>query len=87
MRAFHLAYPDAGPSDRDDQSPPAIVPQRVPPLPWGHTVILLEKVKDPTIRGWYADRAVVTGAPILVKMRAPSFVTTGCISAIFKHIR
>ena len=46
MRAFAEAYPDA-----------AIVQQLVAQLPWGHNVILLEKLKDPEARRWYAQSA------------------------------
>ena len=54
MRAFYLAYREAQ----------AIVPQavgqlpegRVPPIlaqiPWGHNVLLIEKLKDPPSPSW-----------------------------------
>lgn len=63
MRAFYLAYKGA----------PPIVPQAVghiaeggPPeavagIPWGHNVVLLEQVKDPAARLWYARKAVEHG--------------------------
>lgn len=63
MRAFYLAYSQedthmgAGPDD----GPPAIVPRLVAQLPWGHNVILMEKLKDPAVRTWYAERAVQHG--------------------------
>jgi predicted nuclease of restriction endonuclease-like (RecB) superfamily len=40
---------------------PGIVPQAVAPLPWGHHVLLLERLKDPTTRRWYAEQAVAYG--------------------------
>ncbi|OPY37892.1 MAG: hypothetical protein A4E35_00947 [Methanoregula sp. PtaU1.Bin051] len=62
MRAFYSAY--AGTS--------AIVPQAVGQtdcpmpevlthIPWGHNVILIEKVKDPERRVWYARQAIEYG--------------------------
>jgi len=66
MRAFYRAYPLAKVSG-------AIRPQAVakmgeadwPPavarLPWAHHVILLEKCKDPALRGWYAQAALDHG--------------------------
>ncbi len=41
----------------------SLVPSPVPwsQLPWAHHVILLEKVKDPAVRGWYAERALEHG--------------------------
>jgi len=63
MRAFYLAYAET----------PEIVPQAVgqtaeagPPkaatnIPWGHNVVLLEQVKDPEERLWYAHAAVQHG--------------------------
>lgn len=47
MRAFYLAYREQGEN----------VPQAVGQIPWGHNVILLEKVKDPAVRNWYAQAA------------------------------
>ena len=62
MRAFYAAYPEI----------PAIVPQAVgqteSPLPepvlhipWGHNVILIEKVKELAERVWYARQAIEHG--------------------------
>jgi predicted nuclease of restriction endonuclease-like (RecB) superfamily len=63
MRAFYLAYPDTE----------AIVPQAVgqlgqgqvpPPLadiPWGHNALLIEKLKDPAERLWYAYKTIEHG--------------------------
>ena len=50
MRAFAEAYPDE-----------AIVQQAVARLPWGHNVRLVEAVKDPNERLWYASQAVEHG--------------------------
>ncbi len=62
MRAFYAAYPVT----------PAIVPQVVGQtesqlpepilrIPWGHNVILIEKVKEPAERVWYARQAIEHG--------------------------
>lgn len=50
MRAFAEAYPDLG-----------FVQQVVARLPWGHNVRLLEAVKDPAERAWYARQAIENG--------------------------
>lgn len=50
MRAFAEAWPD-----------PAIVPQLVALLPWGHHRILLDRVKDSSTRQWYVQAAVEHG--------------------------
>lgn len=50
MRAFAENYPDA-----------AIVKQLVSSLPWGHVVHLIQRIKDPEARNWYARAAVADG--------------------------
>jgi predicted nuclease of restriction endonuclease-like (RecB) superfamily len=50
MRAFAEAYPDR-----------EIVQQVVARLPWGHNVRLVEAVKDPAERLWYARQAIEHG--------------------------
>jgi predicted nuclease of restriction endonuclease-like (RecB) superfamily len=51
MRALYLAYRDT----------PEIVPQLVAQIPWGHNVVLLEKVKDPDQRTWYIQQTIENG--------------------------
>jgi predicted nuclease of restriction endonuclease-like (RecB) superfamily len=57
MRAFYLNYPD------QDQ----IVAQAVRQLPWGHNVVLMQRVKDENERLWYAQQILELGwtRPIL----------------------
>ncbi|NJK46109.1 MAG: DUF1016 domain-containing protein [Pleurocapsa sp. SU_196_0] len=43
MRVFYRAYPE-------------IVPQAVGQIPWGHNVVLLEKLKESDQRLWYAHK-------------------------------
>lgn len=50
MRALAAAFPD-----------PEIVQQAVARLPWGHVVKLLETLKEPAERIWYAGQAVEHG--------------------------
>jgi predicted nuclease of restriction endonuclease-like (RecB) superfamily len=50
MRTFAAEFPD-----------PAIVQQVVAQLPWGHNVMLLDKLKSPQDRLWYAHRAIAHG--------------------------
>jgi predicted nuclease of restriction endonuclease-like (RecB) superfamily len=50
MRAFAEAYPDEG-----------MLQQIFANLPWGHNVKLMEAVKDPEARIWYAQQAIAHG--------------------------
>src|ERR1700743_1175820 len=50
MRTFAEAWPDR-----------EIVQQLVARLPWGHNVRLLEALKDPAERAWYAGQAIEHG--------------------------
>ena len=50
MRSFAAAWPD-----------PAIVPQLVALLPWGHLRVLLDRVKDGPVREWYLRAALEYG--------------------------
>ena len=43
------------------ESEPAILPQAVSEIPWGHNIVLLQKLKDPAIRLWYARQTVENG--------------------------
>lgn len=66
MRAFRLAYASADPGADSAADPPggasdAIVPQPVAQLPWGHNVLLLERVKAADARLWYARAAAEHG--------------------------
>jgi hypothetical protein len=42
-------------------APPAIVQQLVAEVPWGHNVVLIEKVKDPATRAWYMQQTIEQG--------------------------
>ena len=37
------------------------LPQTVGEIPWGQNILLLEKLKDPVQRLWYAQKAVENG--------------------------
>ncbi|UQN10765.1 YhcG family protein [Deinococcus sp. QL22] len=50
MQQFAATWPD-----------PAIVQQLVGQIPWGHNVALLQKVKDPAAREWYARATIQHG--------------------------
>lgn len=63
MRAFFLAYtqevafsPQAA-ANLTDANPPQVAAE----IPWFHNVVLIEKVKDPTQRLWYAQKALKHG--------------------------
>ena len=38
-----------------------VVPQAVAHIPWGHNIVLMEKVKDPSLRCWYMEQTVAHG--------------------------
>ena len=50
MRQFAASYPDF-----------EIMPQAVAHLPWGHISLLIHKVKNESIRSWYARQVVEQG--------------------------
>lgn len=63
MRMFYLAYtkevtnlPQAV-AEMDGKN----LPQAVAEIPWGHNIWLLEKVKDPVERLWYAHKTIEHG--------------------------
>lgn len=47
MLAFYREYPDA-----------SILPQLVAKLPWGHNILLIEKIKQKELRLWYAENCI-----------------------------
>ncbi len=51
MRAFYLAYPNEA----------QFVTQPVSQIPWGHNIVLFQKIKDTTERLWYAQQTVENG--------------------------
>ncbi|MBI3970068.1 MAG: DUF1016 domain-containing protein [Chloroflexi bacterium] len=74
MRAFYLAWtevvlvqPVGEPSGPSNLAQPvrdldvAVPPADVTAIPWGHNIILLEKIKDPATRLWYARQTVEHG--------------------------
>jgi len=46
---------------REYPSPDRKVPQAVAQLPWGHNILLIEKVKDADRRSWYVQKALKEG--------------------------
>lgn len=55
MRALYLAYATESAALRRPTGAEPILPQPVAEIPWGHNVTLLEQVKDPAARLWYAQ--------------------------------
>ncbi|HET9843094.1 MAG TPA: PDDEXK nuclease domain-containing protein [Gammaproteobacteria bacterium] len=49
MRQFAQLYPDE------------IGKQPVSQLPWGHIIVLMQRIKDPEIRHWYASNTIQNG--------------------------
>jgi predicted nuclease of restriction endonuclease-like (RecB) superfamily len=51
MRGLYLPY----------RQRPEVVPQLVAQLPWGHNILLLEKIKDDSERDWYMRQTIEHG--------------------------
>ncbi len=47
MLAFYREYPED-----------SILPQAVAKLPWGHNILLIEKIKDQNLRFWYTQKCI-----------------------------
>ncbi len=39
----------------------AILKHAVSEIPWGHNIVLLQKIKDPSVRLWYAQQTIING--------------------------
>ena len=75
MRAFYLAWTEESQKHQhsvgklDSKILPQLVaeldghnlPQPVAEIPWGHNVLLLEKIANPILRLWYAHKAIEHG--------------------------
>jgi predicted nuclease of restriction endonuclease-like (RecB) superfamily len=63
MRAFYHAYPACGESLPQHVADLArtFLPRAVAEIPWGHNIALIEKVKDPQQRLWYAAQTLKHG--------------------------
>jgi predicted nuclease of restriction endonuclease-like (RecB) superfamily len=63
MRAFYLAYRDASEIVPQPvrQFAESGFPEAMAGIPWGHNVVLVEKVKGPSARLWYAGKIVENG--------------------------
>jgi predicted nuclease of restriction endonuclease-like (RecB) superfamily len=71
MRAFYLAHPAGQALDPAEGAPEVVaqpvrqladaLPAGVADLPWGHQVVLLQRVKEPEQRAWYAQAAAAHG--------------------------
>jgi len=75
MRAFYLAWTEKSQKHQqpvgnlDSKILPQLVaeldghnlPQPVAEIPWGHNVLLLEKIADPILRLWYARKTIEHG--------------------------
>jgi predicted nuclease of restriction endonuclease-like (RecB) superfamily len=62
MRAFYQAYsevPQIVPQPVGQSE--SVIPAPVLSIPWGHNVILIERVKDPLQRVWYAQQTIENG--------------------------
>ncbi|WP_087463945.1 DUF1016 N-terminal domain-containing protein [Oleiphilus messinensis] len=61
MRAFYQAYPKAPeflPQAVAETGTEPSLPAQITLSPWGHLITLIEKVKVPVVRQWYAQAAL-----------------------------
>ncbi len=61
MLRFYREYGSPSSTDRIKESSAPIVPQPVAQLPWGHNMLLIERVKNRAERFWYAEQAIIQG--------------------------
>jgi len=62
MRAFYQAYPEGSPIVPQPVGQIEFpVPEPVLSIPWGHNGIIIERVKDPIQRIWYAQQTIENG--------------------------
>lgn len=83
MVQFHAAYPSAfaimQPSVAQLEHPEIVQPFAAQ-LPWAHHIVLLQKVKDPETRGWYASQVVEqrwTRDTLIERIRAQAHLRQG----------
>ena len=99
MRAFYLAWTGrnlaqpARESERKllpqaaSESKSQSLPQPVAEIPWGHNIWLLEKVKDPVERLWYAQQTLLHGwsrAVLVLQIESGLFKRQGRAITNFK---
>ncbi|PHM65837.1 YhcG family protein [Xenorhabdus sp. KJ12.1] len=66
----------------------AIVPQPVAQLPWGHNILLIEKIKDQTERFWYAEQVLIQGwsrESLLQMIKNNAYTRQGAVVSNFNH--
>ena len=61
MRAFYSAYPAKKGQSTDPRAKSHFLPPAVAEIPWTHQTILLEKLKSPSERDFYAKMALKNG--------------------------
>lgn len=61
MLRFYREYRSPSSTDQIKESSTPIVPQLVAQLPWGHNMLLIERVKNRDERFWYAEQATIQG--------------------------
>lgn len=62
MRALYLSYTrEVAPLLPHPEVDGEILPQAVAEIPWGHNIVLLEKLRSPAERLWYARKTVEHG--------------------------
>jgi predicted nuclease of restriction endonuclease-like (RecB) superfamily len=61
IRGLYLAY----------QAESEFVPQPVAQIPWGHNIVILEKVKDPIERNWYTVQTMRPAAQSRAQIQNP----------------
>ncbi|MBD2801852.1 DUF1016 domain-containing protein [Xenorhabdus sp. M] len=87
MLRFYREY--AFLSNGDENATSEIVPQPVAQLPWGHNILLIEKIKDQTERFWYAEQVLIQGwsrDSLLQMIKNKAYTRQGAIVSNFKNL-
>jgi predicted nuclease of restriction endonuclease-like (RecB) superfamily len=97
MRAFYLAYPGkpelvpqaVGKTEGDQKIPQAVgqtsaagPPEAVAHLPWGHNILLMERIKDQAQRLWYAAKTLEHGWSRAIRGGARRIASRSCMPAV-----
>ncbi len=94
MLRFYREYallPEAHQQDSIDspgKSVSAKVPQAVALLPWGHNMLLIERIKDQTERFWYAEQVHMQGwsrDSLLQMIKSNAYARQGSVVSNFKN--
>jgi predicted nuclease of restriction endonuclease-like (RecB) superfamily len=92
MRAFFVAWSPATrvlPQAVAELAAPKNLPQAVAELPWGHNALLIEKIKSPATRLWYAEQTRLHGwsrSDLTAQITRKTHARQGKVVSNFAHV-